>query len=622
MEQHSSLSASYGPSSSLPDIYESHRTILQRLDDLESRLAFRVAAHRRHAANLLEETPTHRRTHMRIFVSHRVDDQSSHVAQKETKATSTLVPPPAPKGGKDFSALLSAAAAHHVLPQKKSIRKWTLVVEGGLLIKHLDHESAKEVDRRWDSDLPILGQADEKCVDDSLRATKSEIPQREQWQGGRTDKENDVTIEPLIFTHLFEKIEVEMKPVKQSSSEEVAGATVVEERDIRQSVTTFTWERVKSDTPDSHAFFIVFNEEGFIPISDPSEKSDIETPKADYNSDYISAKIKLFRRQGDEGNYVPSEQLCEVFFPTFLGKKTVSQGTKRKASDLSNESQLQNNAPKDVIIPNTLTMDEVLRAIFFYIRTRNLQDATDLSIINNDDTLSELFGCNRMLLSEVKRIMLEKALLVKVEPGSHPIIFNYKMTLDGADPVTEEGSNVDDKKMAPVPSAKMSDEATTRRRSSNDAEVSRPVKEKDEDSTGKKKPKNLPLQTMLSCDVDIEVPNLFHLRTRDILRRIKYREFEYTSCRYKAKNALVATKVDEETAKLAVEDAITGKGYVPHFKQVWMALAKGSHEGGEAQRAALIELRTTSLMEKLEERSSIAREYWDVVEACRGLTEN
>ncbi|KAL7522666.1 hypothetical protein ACHAWX_007361 [Stephanocyclus meneghinianus] len=621
MDQSSSLSASSGPSSSLPDIYESHRGILQRLDDLESRLASRVAAHRRRATNFLEETPTHRRTHMRIFVSHRVDDQSSHATQRETKVTSTAVPNQAPKGGKDFSALLSAAAAHHVLPQKKSIRKWTLVVEGGLLIKHLDHESAKEVDRRWDSDLPILGQVDEKCADDSLRATKSEIPQREQWQGGRTDRENDVTIEPLLFTHLFDRIEVEMKAMKLSSNAVVANATTDTESDPGQRVTTFTWDRAKSNTPDSRAFFIVYNEEGFIPMSDPSEKASIETPKADYKSDYISAEIKLFRRQGDEGNYIPSVRLCEVFFPTFLGKKQVAHGTKRKASELSDESQLQGDVPNDVVIPNTLTMDEVLRAIFFYIRTRSLQDATDLSIINNDETLSDLFGCNRMLLSEVKRIMLEKNMLVKVEPDSHPIIFNYKMTIDGAEPLAEDIFDFQGKQVSIAPLAQLNDEATTRTRLSNDAEGSRALKEKDDDSAGKKKTKILPLQTMLSCDVDIEVPNLFHLRTRDILRRIKYREFEYTSCRYKAKNALVATKIDEETAKIAVEDAITGKGYAPHFKQVWMALAKGSHEGGEAQRAALIELRTISLMEKLEERTSIARGYWDIVEACKGLTE-
>jgi hypothetical protein len=50
-----------------------------------------------------------------------------------------------------------------------------------------------------------------------------------------------------------------------------------------------------------------------------------------------------------------------------------------------------------------------------------------------------------------------------------------------------------------------------------------------------------------------------------------------------------------------------------------MALAQGSVEGGEAQKAAMIDLRTTSLVEKLEEKCSMARGFAGVVEACKGL---
>ena len=80
-----------------------------------------------------------------------------------------------------------------------------------------------------------------------------------------------------------------------------------------------------------------------------------------------------------------------------------------------------------------------------------------------------------------------------------------------------------------------------------------------------------------------------------------------------------ATKVDEETAKQVLGDVVTGKGYAPYHKQALMAMAKGSHPGGEAQRAALIDLRTASLLEKLEEQTSLARGYWDIVNACKGL---
>ena len=155
-------------------------------------------------------------------------------------------------------------------------------------------------------------------------------------------------------------------------------------------------------------------------------------------------------------------------------------------------------------------------------------------------------------------------------------------------------------------------EQTTRTRSSND--------------TGNEKAdpaeKQAHFQTMLSCDADIDIPNIYNLRTRDILRRINHREHEYTSCRNKAKNALVATKIGEEAAKQAIDETITGSNLSSDLKQVWMALANGSHEGGEAQRAALIELRTISLMEKLEEKTALARGYWDVVEACRLLVDD
>ena len=73
------------------------------------------------------------------------------------------------------------------------------------------------------------------------------------------------------------------------------------------------------------------------------------------------------------------------------------------------------------------------------------------------------------------------------------------------------------------------------------------------------------------------------------------------------------------TAKLVVGDVVTGKGYAPYHRQVLMAMAAGSNPGGEAQRAALIDLRTASLMEKLEEQCSLAHGYWQIVNACKSL---
>ena len=528
---------------------------------------------------------------MRIFVSHRLDDEDSHTE----KAAAAAAPPPKPTGGKDFSALLHAAAAHHVLPQKKSTRKWTLVIEGGLLIQQLDHDSAKEVDRKWEAGLPLLGNVKEEAAegDDSLRAKKYEMSAKNQFQ---TEIQELKTAKPLVFTHLFDKMEVEMKAVKESSNEDGSSTDA-----STTQVQTFTWNRDKSLTPDSHAFFVVYNEEGRVPLTDPNDKDSSEAPKAEYNSDFILTQIKLYRRQGTE-LYKPSDSLCQVLFPALDGKKPIPQSKKRKAQDVSNE-QLS-DIPKDVIIPNTMTMEEVLRAIFYYIRTRNLHDPADLSVINFDDALTELFGIHRMSLADLRRTLLEKGLLVRAGPGTHPIILNYKMTKEGSEPLKEEKPRA----TSAIESTK-GEEQNTRTRSSNDA-----CKEKADPAE-----KQAHFQTILCCDADIEIPNIYHLRTRDILRRINHREHEYTSCRNKAKNALAAMKIGEEAAKQAIDETITGSNLSSDLKQVWMALANGSHEGGEAQRAALIELRTISLMEKLEERTTKAREYWDVVEACRSL---
>lgn len=694
-----------------------------------------MASLRRRATNQIAEQPTYRRSHCRIFVSHRVeggDDDTKEEEQKKKASSDAAATPaaavarPSPSGGKDFSALLHSSAHQNVEQQttteskklsqpKKGVRRWTLVIEGGLLIKHLDHDSAKVVDARLDAGLPILGVVDNNDNkkgnndggdndggdndgdDKANNQNKADIPLRDQWRGGVAEREGEKDIEPLVFTHLFDKLEVELKVIKKKSSSDNNKSEPLEMSAVTRSgfgavpeappktkdenvsaVKSFTWERTKleNNNPDSHAFFITHDEESeFKPMGG-------KVFKAEFNVSHIAARVKLYRRQGEEGNYIPSSQLCDVFFPTFIGKRALGELTKstsgsgkskkRKRSsgdanitrstssaylenDASNSSIASSNIPpgkeaafasrqqqqtgevasssaagtttaantmatdleeKDVHIPNTITMDEALHAIFFYIRTRKLQDATDLSIINNDETLSNLFGCNRMLFSAVGGLLLEKQLLVKVEGPStqQPIIFNYVMTLDGAEPLTKKKQ----RKTTTDQNNDSSTEMTTRRRSAttnnNDSSDTNNAQASDSEQ-----PQEIPHQTMLSCDIDVEVPNLFHVRTRDILRRIKYREFEYTSGRIKAQRSLMSTKVDEEVAKQALGDVVAGKGYAPHYKQVWMALAKGSHEGGEAQRAALIDLRTTSLLERLEEQCSLARGYWDVVNACRSL---
>lgn len=627
---------------------------------------------------------------MRIFISHRLqegEDDENKDSKKATSAASTAANRPQqpalkPGGGKDFGNLLQSSAAHETAQKqqqatttdeeeeskrrkeesdaadgpKKGIRRWTLVIEGGLLIKHLDHVSAKEVDRRLENGLPILGCMQDD-TDDDKGQKGGEALKRELWPGGVAERQDEKVIDPLLFTHLFDKIEVEMSIVKKAKKTEVAPPSTKK---------TFTWERSKANTPDTNTFFIVHDEEHeFKPMGGKVFKSE-------FNVDHIDAKIKLYRRMGDEDNFIPTPNMCELFFPPFIGLKSEGdmkskdkskKSKKRKltlsvsGSSLDNKSSsaaaannstqssswmdpsssssmLPNNAgaaaaattdnnvvatgiaaigetPPQVKleekegVPNTITMDEAVAAVFFYVRTRGLQDPHDASIINNDEQLSKLFGCNRMLLSAVRPLLIQKGLLVKVEPCTHPVIFNYAMTPDGKEPLTSKKTDVAPEKPT------VDDAKSGGRRRTSTVEKSASAEEEEEEEA--------PMQTMLSCDMDVHVPNLYHNRSKDVLRRIKNREFEYTSARTRAFRSLLTTFVHEDTARQVLGDAARGRGYAPYHKKAWMALAQGAVDGGEAQKAAMIDLRTTSLVEKLEERCSMAQGFANIVQACKGL---
>ena len=68
-----------------------------------------------------------------------------------------------------------------------------LVVEGGLLVKHIDHDNAKAIDARLEAGLPILGCTTSKgskggnnqgAGTAALKSVAHNIPLRDQWRGG------------------------------------------------------------------------------------------------------------------------------------------------------------------------------------------------------------------------------------------------------------------------------------------------------------------------------------------------------------------------------------------------------------------------------------------------------
>lgn len=124
------------------------------------------------------------------------------------------------------------------------------------------------------------------------------------------------------------------------------------------------------------------------------------------------------------------------------------------------------------------------------------------------------------------------------------------------------------------------------------------------------------IPNLLSCDIDIDVPHLFHSRTREILRRIKIREYEYASCRTKALRLVQHSRVSENDAKILLEDVIRGKGMTKDHIPVCLALAKASQSGSEARIGSHIDARMSMLMGRLEHHTRNAQACWELVKHC------
>jgi len=242
----------------------------------------------------------------------------------------------------------------------------------------------------------------------------------------------------------------------------------------------------------------------------------------------------------------------------------------------------------DIIMPPTLTRSEALRAIFLYIKDNRLQDVSDLSTINNDAKLEDLFGCKRMQFSQVNSLLLSRKLLLPANPADPtdkkadaPIKFVYVMSADGADVSTMFDLEED-------PLLLLGDDYAP---------------------------------TMMSCDVDVNLPGMFQERTRELMRRIKAREYEYNSARNRAHKALLpsgSNKIDEDVVKDAMDDTVNGRGLSASTNlPVLLALAREAPEGSEVGLQCAADARIADIMERLEQKVQAAQACRDIVEACK-----
>lgn len=451
---------------------------IRRIEDLEARVDARAQLTRRRISGLLELPAGqrrfgHRNSHLRLFLTHAV------VEKPRDK--------PDPR--------LGAVDPTKLPPQQE----YNLLVEGKLLVDHLDHESAAEYDRRTGYAPPS----------DDLDRSK-----------GERDEEDDVR--PISFTHFFDAMKVDFEPIYQpkpnpmskknkgppsplfgakktsrrgsaakssapapqpeipQAEEEVDPSLLV--RGIEQRA-EYGWKREETD--DAHAWLCRY--------AQPSPPAHSLMPHS------VVARVRLYpRRPADEDVYQASPKLSKALFPHHGpddgeddgggagsgdakgggGDSSQSQqaetlsasggpgggiGKKRKAEDISGgdgkpTSSSSASAPTDppkleteIRIPQGLTMREIVSAFFVYVRDRRLCRGggagstvggvdSAKGTVKCDATLKELLGVDRFQFHQLQTLLLGRNLLRSIRDV--PVTLVYPMKLDTATSIT---------KITPVP---------------------------------------------------------------------------------------------------------------------------------------------------------------------------
>ncbi len=651
------------PSSRVPLIWSNFFRRLQRIEQLEMRVEEHVSRSRRRIMNLLEQTPSHRRTHLRMFVSHFFDK---------------------------FKGI------------------WTLAIEGKLLIGNLDHANASKVDKegvlsarkieeeendqskkkkarpndKLDSSSDIAaassgGQSSSTAPTSAANTGFSATPISDRIQQSyRIGEKEEDPVQPLAFTHCFDKIEVTFRTIYQprgsglakpntslssvkksrsnkrksgqQSQEEVAAVNP----DLLKASdpTKLVWR--KTDTADSHAFLVKYNNHF-------SERP--PPPGMRFHS--VVAKIELYpSRPGNGVNVskyhfqhqqdVDAEPLYQIVHPVLAKKFFPRHAFEAKGKDNSSHSK-DDNIPKDgssesgpqqqqappfktakeeaiplendIRIPTFLTYNEISMSIFRYIQDNNLHDPTDRSTIVCDKLLTEILEVESMSFGQLQQLLIKKDLIRRVGASSSseasslltpqkagansnqepvmPVVLTYVMNEQTTSPHVPPGYEEESEKPDETSAANAT--AIARRRAAYAAQ---------ED------PDHNP--TVLSFDMDVAVPSFFNYRARDLLRRVKKREFEYTTCRTKARYLLVAAKGNEDTIKTRIEKAVSGQGYEVDNIPVFLALSKAAMPHSEARGAAQIDARTCDIVGRIEEASQNVESAWEEVDAIRNAISN
>jgi len=671
--------------SRVPEIWSNFFSQLHKIEQLEVDVDEHVSRSRRRIMNLLEQTPSHRRTHLRMFVSHFFDK---------------------------FKGI------------------WTLAIEGKLLVGNLDHFNASKIDKKGVMSAREIAEEKEeeqnqnkKCRSDEKLNSSSEnfaasgggaqssssdlgsntafgsnglsaTPTSDRLQQSyRIGEKEEDPVPPLVFTHCFDKLEVTFRTIYQprvvgstkanpsslssssfakksrsnkrkSSGQQAQDETVgVNPKLLMASdPTKLVWR--KSDTIDSNAFFVKYNNHFSERPPPPGMRFHSIVAKIELYPTRPGTGVNVNKYQFQHQQDVNAEPLYQIihpvlakrFFPRHvfevrdMGSKNIVDELQSKDDDSevmkssateSDPQQQQSPSFKaaedeaiplenDIRVPTFLTYNEISMSVFRYIQDNGLHDPTDRSTIICDKLLAEILDVESMSFGQLKELLIRNNLIRRVgAPSSSeassllsppksggssntnsnqkqepvmPVVLTYVMNEQTTSPHVPTGYEEESEKI---------DEASSAVSAANASAIAK----RRAAYTSPEDPDHNP--TVLSFDMDVAIPSFFNYRARDLLRRVKKREFEYTTCRTKARYLLVAAKGNEDMIKTRIEKSVSGQGYEVDNIPIFLALAKAAIPYSEARGAAQIDARTCDIVGRIEEASQNVELAWEEVDAIR-----
>jgi hypothetical protein len=593
------LSSLAGPTS-LQRIVQQFHAQIARIEALERRIDARAVAARRRVCLILDGTDCNRNSHARLYISHSYTPEITAAGA--------------------MAALMQKQQAGGGGVSKPSPAIWTMHVEGKLLIDHLDHASAVAYDKKIGYVAPT----------DDLDRSRGEEEESDKQRALKFTHFCDKVVVTFqtVFELLDSKKQQSQSPKKKSSRRSGSMASGKSNPAPKQSQDEADPRTVSSkhqvvwkcsDTEDADMWSFQYPE----PASPDKTKWKMQSVIAwielyrrqQYVKTFPSNQLQLSQQTQPESinpRYrICSAELQNALFPHHGPVTTdVLTGLKRKREDFVLQNDATIPVHNEVHIPSTLTMSDIANAFFVYIQGRRLVTHDD--VVQSDEVLQDLLGMEQFSYSQLRQLLFQRQLIQAVVVEDEPVRVTYILEQDSACVLGQ--------------SFAVNDESA-------------------------------PDLSLLQLDMDITVPCLFPYRARELLRRIKRRELEYTSSRTKARYLLstglssssmsqstsafaaatagsatnaqarrvaqaavtAAKDEDERLVRTQIEKCVTGQGLSADLIPVQLALAKAAPPSTEARMAGHLEARMAHLLSELQERVPAAARAWQVVEACQKL---